>query len=480
MGKTSKKKKAPKIPKKYFKILKGPKRKEGEGLTDYAGLTKGTGLTKGLGLVLNKSNKSLSPIKIVKGSKKIIQTAQKGYSNKGDNNMTTLKRPKINWENQPGWGEDKGNKYKKKAPASNKTATVSRVDNKELFKKDPGGIPKSNAKTKTSTQLEYPKTTGAFKIQKGDTLTSISKMTGKSIDEIMKLNKDIKDKNKIRAGAGLKGLGTRADYTKKDSAVKTIKSDKKDVPTTLRIAKENKTITSKKSNVPTTLRIAKENKTDAKKVTKKKYPDKLGEALKKQKENLKNKKEAPVKTKTFKNQKKQDSYNRAKNQLEEQKKKIKSIYKNEKAAAQKVKQLEERFNRKWRTDEEKKADAEQVMKDIRRDPKELLNLVGGVGGIARLGVAKLMAKYGKGNVQRLLTYTKRLEDKNKKRKKIISLPGSKTNKSTNKRRLTKDDLVKKKKGGSLVYRKYGSKVSPKGVGKALRGWGRAMGGKVKW
>jgi hypothetical protein len=152
MGKTSqKKKKKVQIPKKYFKILKGSKRKEGEGLTDYAGLTKGTGLTKGLGLVLNKSNKSLSPIKIVKGSKKIIQTAQKGYSNKGDNNMATLKRPKINWENQPGWGEDKGNKFKKKASASNKTATVSRVDNKKLFKKDPGGIPENKVKNKNVT-----------------------------------------------------------------------------------------------------------------------------------------------------------------------------------------------------------------------------------------------------------------------------------------------------------------------------------------
>jgi hypothetical protein len=304
-------------------------------------------------------------------------------------------------------------------------------------------------------------------------------MTGKSIDEIMKLNRDIKDKNKIRAGAGLKGLGTRADYTKKDSAVKTIKSDKKEnVPTTLRIAKENKTI---KSNVPTTLRIAKENKTDAKKVTKKKYPNLLKDAMKKEKEKLKNKKEAPVKTKTFKNQKKQDSYNRSKNQLEERKKKIKSMYKNEKAAAQKIKQLEERFNRKWRTDEEKKADAATAgEKFLRRDPKELLNLVGGVGGIARLGVAKLMAKYGKGNVQRLLTYTKQLKHKDKEGKDIISLGGNKKSASTTKKRLTKDDLVKKKKGGNLVYRKYGSKVSPKGVGKALRGWGRAMGGKVKW
>ena len=45
-------------------------------------------------------------------------------------------------------------------------------------------------------------------------------MTGKSIKEIMAANKNITDPNKIRAGAGLKGLGKRSDYTtqiKKDT-----------------------------------------------------------------------------------------------------------------------------------------------------------------------------------------------------------------------------------------------------------------------
>ena len=79
-----------------------------------------------------------------------------------------------------------------------------------------------NKKEKES-KLEFPKTKGAFKIEEKDTLSKISKMTGKSIKEIMEANPDITDPNKIRAGAGLKGLGKRSDYTTK---IVTKKDDK--------------------------------------------------------------------------------------------------------------------------------------------------------------------------------------------------------------------------------------------------------------
>jgi len=88
----------------------------------------------------------------------------------------------------------------------------------------------ANQGTKENT-MKYPKTTGSFRIDPNDTLSKISKMTGKSIKEIMEMNKDITDPNNIRAGAGLKGLGKRSDYAdfakdKNAEPVKTIKNEK--------------------------------------------------------------------------------------------------------------------------------------------------------------------------------------------------------------------------------------------------------------
>tara|TARA_R100001510_G_C7651584_1_gene209285 strand:+ start:84 stop:1124 length:1041 start_codon:yes stop_codon:yes gene_type:complete len=162
-----KKFKPPKIAKRYKKILKGKGRSKGEGRT----LT--TGLTKGQGLLKTDPNLSLKPLgkKLTRG-KKVYKTI---FSSKGTKESDMAQFAQIN---------KKENKSKK---------------------------------------MDFPKTTGAFKINPGDSLSKISKMTGKSIKEIMAANKDITDPNKIRAGAGLKGLGKRSDYTTK---IVTKKDDK--------------------------------------------------------------------------------------------------------------------------------------------------------------------------------------------------------------------------------------------------------------
>jgi hypothetical protein len=138
------------------KTLVGRKRGKGEGLTNEEGLTKGSGL------VTKKVGENLKPVEEIVTGKKIRKTimAKEGSSKNKQ-------------------GEIKVNTYQQQN------------------------------KKKSS----YPKTTGEFKINPGDSLSKISKMTGKSIKEIRRLNKDIVDVDKIRAGAGLKGLGKRSDYT---------------------------------------------------------------------------------------------------------------------------------------------------------------------------------------------------------------------------------------------------------------------------
>ena len=170
-----KKIKPPKIAKRYKKILKGKGRGKGEGLT----LT--TGLTKGQGLLKTDPNLSLQPIgkKLTKG-KKVYKTI---FSSKGT-----------------------------------KESDMAQYEQKNKKNTDPMSVQKDAVEKKLknkSKELEFPKTKGAFTIQKGDSLSKISKMTGKSIKEIMEANPNITDPNKIRAGAGLKGLGKRSDYTTK-------------------------------------------------------------------------------------------------------------------------------------------------------------------------------------------------------------------------------------------------------------------------
>ena len=57
-------------------------------------------------------------------------------------------------------------------------------------------------KTKKVTGV-YPKTKGSYKIKKGDTLSAIAKREGTTVAKLMALNPGIKNKNNIRAGAGL-------------------------------------------------------------------------------------------------------------------------------------------------------------------------------------------------------------------------------------------------------------------------------------
>jgi len=64
----------------------------------------------------------------------------------------------------------------------------------------------------------FPKTKGPYKIKKGDTLSGIAKARGTTVSKIMSLNPGIKDKNKIRAGAGLKLPPKPIKATAKDKA----------------------------------------------------------------------------------------------------------------------------------------------------------------------------------------------------------------------------------------------------------------------
>ena len=68
-------------------------------------------------------------------------------------------------------------------------------------------------------KVQFPKTKGSYKIKSGDTLSSIAKARGTTVAKIMEANPGIKDKNKIRAGAGLKGVpGAQGSSTTKNIA----------------------------------------------------------------------------------------------------------------------------------------------------------------------------------------------------------------------------------------------------------------------
>ncbi len=68
-------------------------------------------------------------------------------------------------------------------------------------------------------KVQFPKTTGSYKIKSGDTLAGIAKARGTTVAKIMAANPGIKDKNKIRAGAGLKGVpGLQGSSTTKNIA----------------------------------------------------------------------------------------------------------------------------------------------------------------------------------------------------------------------------------------------------------------------
>ena len=166
----ARKSKIPRISKKYRKILKGRGRGKGEGLT----LT--TGLTKGQGLAGADPNLTLKPLnkRLVKGKK----VFKKIFANKGTKESNMV------------------------------------INNKRIFQtKDPESGRKKDIKSK-SKELEFPKTKGPYKIKRGDTLSQLAKEYGTTVKKIMADNPDIKDPNKIRAGAGLKGLPEKKDRTK--------------------------------------------------------------------------------------------------------------------------------------------------------------------------------------------------------------------------------------------------------------------------
>tara|TARA_R100000805_G_C3588763_1_gene91061 strand:+ start:107 stop:820 length:714 start_codon:yes stop_codon:yes gene_type:complete len=74
-------------------------------------------------------------------------------------------------------------------------------------------------RTGAKPKNQFPKTKGAYTIKKGDTLGSIAKARGTTVAAILKANPGIKDKNKIRAGAGLKGIpGLQGSSTIKNIA----------------------------------------------------------------------------------------------------------------------------------------------------------------------------------------------------------------------------------------------------------------------
>ena len=73
---------------------------------------------------------------------------------------------------------------------------------------------KFGANTTKKTKSVFPKTKGAYTIQKGDTLSGIAKKSGTTVAKLMSLNPGLKDPNKIRAGAGL-NLGTKGTQAPK-------------------------------------------------------------------------------------------------------------------------------------------------------------------------------------------------------------------------------------------------------------------------
>ena len=89
----------------------------------------------------------------------------------------------------------------------------------------------------TKSKGVFPKTKGAYTIQKGDTLSGIAKKSGTTVAKLMSLNPGLKDPNKIRAGAGL-NLGTKGTQAPK---TKTKVTDPRSDPRVARIFTKPKT-----------------------------------------------------------------------------------------------------------------------------------------------------------------------------------------------------------------------------------------------
>ena len=68
--------------------------------------------------------------------------------------------------------------------------------------------------------MAFPKTKGPYKIKRGDTLSGIAKKYKTTVASIMKMNPGIKDKDKIRAGAGIRIGGTYKTPADKSKAAR--------------------------------------------------------------------------------------------------------------------------------------------------------------------------------------------------------------------------------------------------------------------
>ena len=112
---------------------------------------------------------------------------------------------------------------------------------------------KRNVKKKKRVGLEYPKTKGTYKIKKGDTLSQLAKDNNTTVAKLMELNPGIKDKDKIRAGAGLKGINVKKEvYSRKYSPNPKDENKKKVVkkkPTTIKKSKLSRLMSAAYPNI---------------------------------------------------------------------------------------------------------------------------------------------------------------------------------------------------------------------------------------
>ena len=112
---------------------------------------------------------------------------------------------------------------------------------------------KRNTKKKKRKGLEYPKTKGPYKIKKGDTLSELARDNNTTVAKLMELNPGIKDKDKIRAGAGLKGINEKKEVYSRKYSPNPKNEDKKKVvkkkPTTIKKSKLSRLMSAAYPNI---------------------------------------------------------------------------------------------------------------------------------------------------------------------------------------------------------------------------------------
>ena len=112
---------------------------------------------------------------------------------------------------------------------------------------------KRNTKKKKRKGLEYPKTKGLYTIKKGDTLSELARDNNTTVAKLMELNPGIKDKDKIRAGAGLKGINEKKEVYSRKYSPNPKNEDKKKVvkkkPTTIKKSKLSRLMSAAYPNI---------------------------------------------------------------------------------------------------------------------------------------------------------------------------------------------------------------------------------------